>query len=178
MNLYFKTMDKIYRIITSYTNEQTHESLSKFSDRFVEEVIKFSESLIWADFFDLKYDGKTCHWSKGDMQFHVGVTTDDVIEQFKMYDEIIHEGIEGFTSIEDLTTEVLYSMHDYQIYGFLKEEVQITFEEFIKNNLTVDIVLDKVSKYGAESLTDNEKRFLNNEPMIFFIDQFDLDEEE
>ena len=33
---------------------------------FIEEVIKFSESLIWADFYDLKYDGKTCHWSKGD----------------------------------------------------------------------------------------------------------------
>lgn len=171
-------MDKIYRIITSYTNEQTNEALSRFSDEFVEEVIRFAESLIWNEFYDLKYDGKVCHWSKGEMQLHVGVASDDVIEQFRIYDDIIHEGIEGFTSVEDLTTEVLYSMHDYQIYGFIKDEVQMTFEEFIRENLTVDIVLDKVSQYGGDSLTDNEKRFLNNEPMIFLIDQFELDEEE
>jgi len=52
----------------------------------------------------------------------------------------------------------------------------MTFEEYIRDYLTMDIVLDKVSLYGGDSLTDNEKRFLNNEPMIFLIDEFKEEE--
>lgn len=170
-------MKRIYRIITSYTTEQTLEAMKNFDDDFVKELIDFSESLAWYEFYDLKYDGKVCHWSNGDMQFHVGFATEDVIEKFREYDDIVHEGLEGFTSIEDLTTEVLFSMHDYEIYGFFKTEMQISFEEYVRENLTVDIVLDKVSAFGADSLTDNEKRFLNNEPMIFTLDEFKEDEE-
>lgn len=169
-------MKRVYRIITSYTHEDTNEALKNFSDEFVEELMRFAESLIWCEFYDLKYDGKICHWSNGDMQLHVGIADEETIEQFKYYDDLVHDGIEGFTSIEDLTTEVLHSRHDYGIYGFIKTEVQMTFEEYIRDYLTMDIVLDKVSLYGGDSLTDNEKRFLNNEPMIFLIDEFKEEE--
>jgi len=62
-----KTMKRVYRIITSYTHEDTNEALKNFSDEFVEELMRFAESLMWCEFYDLKYDGKICHWSNGDM---------------------------------------------------------------------------------------------------------------
>lgn len=36
------------------------------------------------------------------------------------------------------------------------------FYRFMKQNLTIEIVLDKISKYGAESLTELDKKVLNN----------------
>ena len=51
--------------------------------------------------------------------------------------------------------DVLYSR-----VSFDDEEFQDQIDEFVKNNLTLDLILDKINLYGVKSLTDFEKTFL------------------
>lgn len=56
---------------------------------------------------------------------------------------------------KDITMDVLYSR-----VSFDDEEFQDKIDEFVKNNLTLDLILDKINLYGVKSLTDFEKTFL------------------
>ena len=56
---------------------------------------------------------------------------------------------------QDITIDVLHSR-----VSFDDEEFQDQIDEFVKNNLTLDLILDKINLYGVKSLTDFEKTFL------------------
>jgi hypothetical protein len=56
---------------------------------------------------------------------------------------------------QDITIDVLHSR-----VSFDDEEFQDQIDEFVKNNLTLDLILDKINLYGLKSLTDFEKSFL------------------
>lgn len=56
---------------------------------------------------------------------------------------------------QDITIDVLHSR-----VSFDDEEFQDQIDEFVKNNLTLDLILDKINLYGVKSLTDFEKSFL------------------
>jgi hypothetical protein len=105
------------------------------------------------------------------MSLSVGFCTEEYANEVKKWDDIIHEGMEGFTTVEDITDEVLYGQHDMEIYGFLKENVIITFDDYIDNYITKDIILDKINLYGVESLTENDKRILSDLPYIRYVDK-------
>jgi hypothetical protein len=57
-----------------------------------------------------------------------------------------------------------------EVYGFLKENVIITFDDYIENYITKDIILDKINLYGIDSLSENDKRILNDEPYVRYVD--------
>ena len=45
--------------------------------------------------------------------------------------------------------------------GFLvDDDFQEKIDDFVQNNLTLDLILDKINLYGVKSLTDFEKTFL------------------
>lgn len=55
---------RIYRFISSFSEEDTTlglERLSKTTGDFLEDFVN------QYDLYDLRYDGKVCHWSEGDM---------------------------------------------------------------------------------------------------------------
>ena len=160
---------RIFRIITSYTEDQTNKGLEKLS----KETIKMLEDYVDRyEYYDLRYNDEVCHWSKGDLGLTIEICPVEHIEFIKKWDDIIHEGIDGYTTIEDITDEVLYGQHNMEIYGFFKNEMIMIFDEYIIDNITKDIVLDKINLYGVESLTENDKRILNDEPYIRYIDTF------
>jgi hypothetical protein len=160
---------RIYKIISSFKEEDTAKGLNKLpkvtQDMLIELVRKY-------EFYDFKYDGKVCHWSKGDMELSIGFCPVEYVREIKKWDDIIHEGVEGYTHIYDITDEVLYSRHDMEVYGFFKEELMISFDDYIVEYITKDIILDKINLYGVESLTENDKRILNDQPYKKFIDTF------
>lgn len=55
----------------------------------------------------------------------------------------------------DITLQVLQSR-----ISFNDEEFQQEIDQFVQDNLTVDIILDKISLYGIKSLTKYEENFL------------------
>jgi hypothetical protein len=65
-----------------------------------------------------------------------------------------------------------------EVYGFLKENVIITFDDYIENNITKDIILDKINLYGIDSLSENDKRILNDEPYVRYVDTIISEEDE
>ena len=162
---------RIYRFITSFSEEESNigfERLNETTQKMLNKLIP--ELVIQSDLYDVKYDGKVCHWRDGHMGLSIGLCTEEYASEFKKYDDIIHEGMSGFTTIEDITDEVLYGKHNMEIYGFLKESVIITFDNYIENNITKDIILDKINLYGIDSLSDNDKRVLNDKTYIRYVD--------
>ena len=166
---------KIYRFISSFSEEDTTIGLDRLPKTTQDFLVDFVSQY---DLYDLKYNGKVCHWSEGDMCLSVGFCTDEYAIEFKKWDDIIHEGMEGFTTVEDITDEVLYGKHDLEVYGFLKENVMITFDDYIENNITKDIILDKINLYGIDSLSENDKRILNDEPYVRYVDTIISEEDE
>ena len=165
----------LYRFIPSLSEEDTTTGLHrlpKTTQDFLEDFVN------QYDLYDLRYDGEVCHWHDGDMFLSVGFCTDEYAIDFKKWDDIIHEGMEGFTTVEDITDEVLYGKHDLEVYGFLKENVMITFDDYIENNITKDIILDKINLYGIDSLSENDKRILNDEPYVRYVDTIISEEDE
>ena len=69
--------------------------------------------------------------------------------------------------VNDVTADVL--MGDFETNGKWQElfdaesimNFKTTLDEFLRNNLTVDIVLDKISEKGMDSLTEIDFQVLN-----------------
>ena len=58
---------------------------------------------------------------------------------------------------KEITDDVLIG--DIQFKGTLFEN---DVDDFIRENLTVDHILDKINKFGIDSLTEYDKRFLES----------------
>lgn len=160
-------MTKIFRIISSFTNEQSEIGMKQLSDYVLKELISMLEDI---EMYNFKYDGKVCHWRIGDLEYNVVFCDEKVIEDVMAYDDIIHHGMEGYTIIDDITNDVLLDRFDTSVFGFFKFEMEYDFFQYRKNYLTKDDILDKILKYGKDSLTENEKLFLDDKQMISPID--------
>ena len=158
---------KIYKIITSYKSDDTGKVFDSLPKEIQNIIMDLVDKYEWYDF---KYDGKVCHWRDGDLECSVGICPEDFITEFKKWDDYLHKDCEGYTYVYDITDEVLYGQHEYEIYGFFKEHIQMFFEEYIVKHITKDHILDKINLYGIESLTDNDKRILDGLPFIKYID--------
>ena len=156
-------MTRIYRIITSFTAEQSEIGVKKFSDYEIKEVMEIVDSCVN---YTLKYDGKVCHWEKGDLMLAILMIDDDGLREFKRLDNKMHEGFDGWTKYEDITEDVLYDRFDTSVFGFLENDMKFDFFIYRNENLTKDDVLDKILKFGVDSLTENEKLLLADKKMI------------
>ena len=77
----------------------------------------------------------------------------------------------GYTLIDEITEDVLYEKFDTSVFGFFEFEMKYDFFRYRERNLTKDDVLDKLLKYGKESLTENDKLLLEDKEMISPIDE-------
>ena len=162
------THNRIYRMISSFTEEQSQKSMTQLTDV---ELVQVHDLIDNENIIDFKYDGKVCHWREGDLNYSILYVTEKQINFVKEMDNKLHEGIEGNTTIDDITEDVLYDRFDTSVFGFFQLEMKYDFFNFRKEYLTKDILLDKILKYGKDSLTDNDKLFLEDKEMISPIDE-------
>ena len=161
---------KIFRIITSFTHEQSIEAIKKLTKFEIDEIINFMYTNC-TDRYEFQYDGKICHWENGELEYDVFFITENDIRKIQEWDKIIHEGLECFTKIDDITEDVLYDRFDTSVFNFFELEMKFKFHEYRVNYLTKDDILDKILKYGKESLTENDKLFMEDEEMISPLDE-------
>ena len=160
--------NRIYRMISSFTEEQSQNSVSQLTDFELAEVYKLIDN---ENIIDFKYDGKVCHWREGDLNYSILYVTEKQINFVKEMDDKLHEGIEGYTTIDDITEDVLYDRFDTSVFGFLQLEMSFDFFKYREENLTKDDILDKILKYGKESLSENDKLLLEDKVMISPINE-------
>lgn len=162
-------MDRIYRMVSSFTDEQSSIGLEKLSSFELSQVTDIMDEYI---IIDLKYNGEVCHWREGDLNYSILFMTQSKIDIIKSLETKVHEGLDGYTVIDDITEDILYEKFDTSVFGFLEFEMKFEFFKYRKDYLTKDIILDKILKYGKDSLTENEILFLSDKEMISPIDEF------
>ena len=160
---------KVFRFISTYTLEQSKVGWAKFSQFEIDKIGEFLETNC-SNRHEFQFDGKVCNWGKEGYDYDIFFVTERDIRQIEEWDKIIHEGIEGKTTIEDITEDVLYDRLDTSVFGFYELEMREIFYEYRVEYLTNDDILDKMLKYGKESLTENDKLFLDNKEMISPLD--------
>jgi len=158
-------MKKIFKIISNYTQEQTEVGSIRLTSDEVAKVEKILDENVF-----LKYDGKVCHWERGDLMYAIMITDDDGISEMMRIDNKMHKGFEGWTEFEDITEEVLYDKFDTSVFGFFENEMIYDFFIWRSQNLTKDDVLDKILKWGIDSLTKNDKLVLEDKKMVLPFD--------
>jgi hypothetical protein len=155
-------------MISSFTDEQSQNSVSQLTDFELAEVYKLIEN---ENIIDFKYDGKVCHWREGDLNYSILYVTEKQINFVKEMDAKLHEDIEGYTTIDDITEDVLYDRFDTSVFGFYQFEMRFDFFKYREGNLIKDDILDKILKHGKESLSENDKLLLEDKEMISPIDE-------
>ena len=90
-------MIRIYRIITSFTTEQSEIALKKISGFEIKEIQEIVDNCVNYTF---KYDGKVCHWREGELEYNIFFCNEKTMEKLKKFDEVVHEGLEGYTQID------------------------------------------------------------------------------
>jgi len=156
-------MKKVFRIISSYSNEATVEGLKRLDDEEAEFFYSLESD---PDVTFLAFDGKICHWENGELMLGIAFFDDEKIEKLAYVDRKIHYGFEGYTEISEITEEVLYTMHDTSIYGFAESNLIHDFYVYREANLSKDDVLDKIGKHGVDFLTENDKLLLHDKESI------------
>ena len=160
--------NRIYRMISSFTSEQSEQRLDRLTDIETSKIIQINDEEV---IVELQYDGKVCHWREGDLNYSILYLTEKQVEFIKEIDKKLHEGLSGYTLIDDITEDVLYEKFDTSVFGFLEFEMKYDFFRYRQEYLTKDDVLDKMLKYGKESLTENDKLLLEDKQMISPIDE-------
>ena len=155
-------MERVFRVISSYTTEDTLIGLKRLTESESERFYSF-ESDPSANFF--AFDGKVCHWENGDLMLAVLICDEERISELISLDLKIHEGFEGYTKVDEITEEVLYSTHDTSVYGFAEGNLVHDFHVYRETYLTKDDVLDKINKIGIQFLTENDKLLLQDQDM-------------
>lgn len=149
-------MRKIYRLDSSYTNREIDEiveSLPKEVRTIMEESI---ESIDIEEFY-LQEDG--CFSRFGDGQATVVcILSDSEKERLLDMTNRIYE--KSRYTIEDISEKVLFGRHSEKDYRGVEEHVKVLFDRYIDDYLDHDAVLDKINMYGMASLSERDKRVL------------------
>ena len=159
-------MKKVFKVISSYSSEDTTNGLKKLSSSDSKDYYSFEND---PDSIFFMFDGKVCHWEKGHLMLAIIFGDDEKIGLLKYLDDMIHNGCEGYTTIEEITEEILYTLHDTSIYGFAEDNLKYDFHVYRESYLYKDDVLDKIYKHGIESLNENDKLLLEDKKMIFYF---------
>jgi hypothetical protein len=163
---------KVYRFFTTFTLEQSEIGWDKFTPFEFEEIRNYLETNCY-DRYEFKFDGNVCHLGKEGYDYDIFFVTEPVIRRLEEWDNRIHEDLDssdGYTKIDDITEDVLYDRLDTSVFGVFELEMKVRFYYYRVEYLTKDDILDKILKYGKESLTENDKLFLEDKEMISPLD--------
>lgn len=169
-------MKRVYEYFTTFSFDDTIER----KDRITESELEFLESL---ELIDLYFDGNKYSWAEESEDFDsitIMVCTEKELLKVKEIDFKLHHDAEGYSKVTDVTDEVLMGIYDCDRYGFAREAIMIMLYDWRKMYLEEDDLLDKINKYGADSLTQQEKDFLETgelkNPFLYEIIEDDLED--
>ena len=169
-------MKRVYEYFTTY---KTEDSLQR-QDRVTEVDLDFINGL---EIIDLYYDGEKYTWKDeptNENSLAITICTEDELNRIKQIDFNLHYDAEGISKVFDVTEEVLMGTYNYDKFGFARENIIIMLHDWRKIYLEEDDVLDKISRYGADSLTQQEKDFLETgelkNPFLYEIIEDDLED--
>ena len=161
-------MKRVYLGISSYPSEKYETILERLTEgekNYLLEMVELMESDPHYQIF--KFNGEKCHWREGDQELYLTIVTEEDQKKFRSLDELINQvWEEGGTVYEDITEKVIYDTFDTSIFGFIKEEMEHLLFKYRETYMTEDDVLDKILKYGENSLSKNDKRLLAGLPMV------------
>jgi len=149
-------MRRVYEYFSTY---KTEDSLER-QHRVTQVDVDFIDGL---ELIDLYYDGEKYTWKDeptNQNSLTIIVCTEDELNKIKKIDFEIHHDADGLSTVTDVTEEVLMGTYNFDKFGFARENVMIMLYDWRKTYLEEDDLLDKISKFGANSLTQQEKDFL------------------
>ncbi len=129
----------VYKIDTKLTKKEAEDLYKSLTFQEVEDLESYDMKA-----FDIEINGK--------MSSYV-ITSRYVLTRIILF--FRQRSIEF--SYEDITDDVFFNQIKFEDDDFNKN-----IDEFIKENITVDHILDKINQFGIESLTDTDKMKLEN----------------
>jgi hypothetical protein len=129
----------VYRIDTELTKEQSDKIVNSLSILEIERLESYNLKA-----FDIEVNGRVSSYI---------ITDRYVLSRIIIF--LRQKNIEF--KYEDISEDVLIGYISFKETSF-EDEV----EEFIINNITLDNILDKINKFGIESLTDTDKKCLES----------------
>ena len=162
--------ERIYKYTMTHNMDDVRERISIFTEEEIDFLSYDVEGI------EIYLDGEEYTWKDsipGVISVSIIILDDQKYKRFKELETRILDGLEGDMKIEDISEEVLYDRHDCDQYGFANDAIRIMFYQWRKKYLEADNVLDKISLYGIESITQQEKDFLEtgilNNPYDYYI---------
>lgn len=151
-------MKRIYKYVSTYPTAET----VKRKDRITEEELEFLiDELEYLDFY---IDGDKYTWDSeipNVISISFLICTEEELQRIIDIDTKLHHDLDGYSTADDITKSVLYGLFDCDEYGFAHLALTNMLYDWRKDYLTENDLLDKISDYGIESLTQQEKDFLD-----------------
>jgi len=129
----------VYKINTELTKNEAEELYKNLTFQEIEDLESYDMKA-----YDFEINGK--------MSSYV-ITTRYVLTRIILF---FRQKNLDFT-YEDITDDVLFSQIKFHDDDFNKN-----IDDFINENITVDHILDKINQFGIESLTDSDRKKLEN----------------
>lgn len=147
--------------MSTHTNEETKIGINNIT----KSEFDFMQDLLTNDYcIDLKYDGVNYNY-EGHIEVLLTRFDEDELEKFLDIDKKLHVNSLGYTKVEDITKEVLYTIHDTSVYGIFEQDVLEMFHNYKLDYVTKDDILEKILEYGISSITENDKNILHDLPL-------------
>lgn len=144
----------IYKLSFSYSSFQLNEEYEKLSDYEKERISELDAD----SFFDYEEDDKYICFiitTPIEMKKYISILSNNLIwvESVDISSDILKFKI---NLIDDLSSKI--SPINSIKFSFFVDDI----EDWILENLDIDMVLDRISEIGIENLSSVEKEFLNN----------------
>lgn len=129
----------VYRIDTNLTKKESEDIYKNLTYDEIEDIESFNMNAC-----DVEINGVMSSFI---------ITTRDVLVKIILF---LRQNQIDF-SYEDISDEVLFGQMSFESVEF-----QESINDFIRENITIDTVLDKINQYGIENLSEFDKKFLDN----------------
>lgn len=129
----------VYRIDTNLAKEEAENIYNNLTIDEIEDLESFNMKA-----YDIEINGSMSSFV---------ITTRDVLARIILFlrnNEIDFE-------YEDISDEILIGQ-----ISFKDEDFQKDIDDFIKKNITVDCILDKINQFGIGCLSEVDRNFLEN----------------
>lgn len=149
---------RIYRLDSDYETDEINEIIEGMPDTTKEILVDFAESLDFLVEACRKEDGT---YSRTEGKEIMIVILDDW-EKKRMLEltDLVYD--KKRYAIKDISEDVLFGKHSENNYPGVEEKMKHIFDSYISMYLDSDTVLDKINIYGIDSLTERDKKVLEN----------------
>jgi hypothetical protein len=151
-------MRKIYRLDSDYLTEEVNEIISKIPKVTKETITKFVDYLDLIEEICIKEDG-TYGKDEG-KEIMIVVLYEWEKEKMIELTNLVYDSTRY--TVKDISEEVLFGVHTEKDYPGVEEKVKKIFDAYLDMYLDTDVVLDKINKYGINSLTKRDKKALES----------------